>query len=288
MTSERFRDLLTIALPIGGAPHTLKLRMPLWSETLTAILRPDLRVPARLAGQLGVRIYDLVASDGDAGRPRLSTVKQWLADPLVAAALVDRHRQLIEVASEAGAVHLGCPSCDGEVELTLTALAIATGSAMPAIFEGPFFALPPLASWPPRPQRGGARTCRHVRFVLPSRELGLEAAFHEGFLGELDVQPEKPREAEVWRKWAVPEDVDPTSPRASWTPGCAGFRVSVRLAVALDDPRNGDVTPETVGALPVCDVFFLNTLYWLTYAATPLAPHTVTCDRCATELSPLR
>jgi len=280
--------LLSLTILVEGKPHSLRLRVPRWSETLTAIVKPDLRTPARLAAQLGVRIYDLIAADGEGGRPRLTAVKQWLSDQSVAELLIKRHRDVVEVASEAGMVHLGCPNCDAEVELTLTALAIAVGSAMPPIFEGLFFALPPLASWPPRPARDGVRTCRHVRFQLPSHELGIDAPVAGGFLGELDVDPTKPREAELWRAWAVPEDVDPAAPRASWTPGCAGFRVSIRLSVALDDPRNGALTPETIGALPLCDVFFLNTLYWLTYAAIPSQPHALTCPRCEAKFMPVR
>jgi hypothetical protein len=288
MNSSQLGPLLSMTISIDRQPHALRLRVPLWSETLTAILKPDLRTPERLAGQLGVRIYDLVADDGEAGRPRLSTIKAWLKDQTVSEALVRRHRDVLEVSREAGSVQLGCPHCDAEVDLTLTALAIAVGSAMPPIFDGPFFALPPLAGGPPRPARDGMRTCRHVRFQLPSQALGLDAPLTGGFLGELDRDPNRPREAALWRAWAVPDDVDPTSPRASWTSGCAGFRVSIRLSVALDDPRNGAVTPETIGALPVCDVFFLNTLYWLCYAAQPSNPHTVTCPRCSAVFMPVR
>jgi hypothetical protein len=285
MNSSKLDALLSLNLAIDGQPHALRLRVPRWSESLTAIVNDELRTPARLAAQLGVRIYDLIAADGDQGRPRLSTVKQWLTDPRVAELLIYRHRALVEVASEAGSVHLGCPQCDAEVELTLAAQAIALGCAMPPIFEGSFFALPTLSSWPAR--RAIKLGCRHVRFRLPSDELGLESPLTGGFLGELDSDPAKPREAALWRAWTVPEDVDPASPRASWTSGCAGFRVAIRLAVALDDPRNGVVTPETVVALPLCDVFFLNTLYWLTYAAVPSAPHLVTCPRCDAAFLPV-
>jgi hypothetical protein len=288
MNSAQLDTLLSLTLEVAGKPHCLRLRIPLWSETLSAIVTPDLRTPARLAAQLGVRIYDLIAADGDDGRPRLSTVDQWLAERRVAEILVERHRVLVEVTSEAGMVQLGCPDCDAEVELTLGALAIAVGNALPPIFEGPFFALPPLSSWLPRPARAGLRPCRHVRFQLPSKQLGVEAPFAGGFLGELDVDPAKPREAALWRTWALPDDVDPASTRASWTPGCAGFRASIRLTVALDDPRNGAVTPETIAALPLCDVFFLNALYWLTYAALPSQPHALACPRCATTFTPVR
>lgn len=292
--------LFAIDLTIDGAPHSFALRMPLWSETYSAIKPLALQTDDRAARLLSMLVFDFLRSDDQRARPPLATIKQWVAQPTIAAAFGAHIAALLERTTDLGSVLFECPGCAADVALCPSQLAGAMGVAVPPVYRGAFFAVPPLATLSPPPLLLGSSLratpraplpgsdvpTERVRFSLPSHALPLAAPLREGWLRALDTSPDKPRETAAWHKWHAPPDVSASSERASRTTSFPGFVVTIRLCVALEDTRNGDVTPATIDAMPICDVFFLSTIYWLVYVARATQPSLIECPACRTRFTP--
>ena len=267
------------------------LRVPRYGEIFYLIPTDSGRVPATLDMVVALLMKSLVTIDG--GGLTMGQARALAADAATVRTFLAHVMNLLETLRDEGQAYFRCPHCpDGEVMLKLPQLCIVLANRGWPLFDGAFLAHPSLS----QPLSPGVRPpspppARAIRFVLPSRVLGLGGPIGSGTLGHVDPDPLSPRDASAWSRWAPWEPDDPPEEHRHWTQHSSGFRALVRLCLVLEGGvTDVDLVPEIVEQLVAPDVHFLDGLYYLTHnASVPrLGAAGVACPECQRNFLPVR
>jgi hypothetical protein len=286
----RLNDLLTTRFVLNGRPGEAGLRIPRTGDVLTLILEEPNRTRHFADLNLPVEIMRLIGSLN--GRPICwKDAKEINDQPEALGAILAARNRLYDLLYEQGRAYFLCPHCGSwEAEFGLSVYALGLNASPWSFFEQGVLMLPPLSAtlWPNGSRPADFTTSSRLRFELPTRRVGISSSASGGVLGSLDLDTGLHREAAAWNRWS-PEGKERPPERFDWRYANPGFRAMLRLAVALERIDAVDeITPETVGRLPIPDFLFLDVLYYLSHNVD-VPPDTrlnIACEECGCRFLP--
>ena len=290
LAQNRLDELCSVPITWAGEPHVLNLEMPKTKSLLWTVKTPG--SAASFDAATRVRLFcDVVAGLDD--RPFLLIRPDALAaDNQVFAAAIRGRNALYEALRSEGALLFTCPACGREHERDLRVLALALNTPWPPLLaeNGIFVEVPKLADpWAASARPAGVPLASRLRFVLPSARYRVPGAQPVALPSDLfgNLHPASSASTEpvlqAWRKF------ERTQP--GWIASSSGFRAQLRLSVLLQPPGSAtEITPATVGLMPVVDFAFLDLAYFLTHNVDVSEGHGLLqpCSDCGTPYLPVR